>query len=154
MQRDDEAVLLAYERAVEVIALGELRKYGFSGVEGKEDAPATLQALNGVMEGRKEGGKFPVFHEGCEKTVFQNPKVNLYFRAWHDLVHWVLGAEFTLEGEKAVAEAQMQGLPEGVLREVLWADVVSQTEYFLEFGEFPEDQKGFVMGKVFGKKGG
>ena len=68
------------------------------------------------------------------------------FRAWHDLTHIELNAEFDQIGEIHVARYQSQFVPEGLLREIFLADTVGQTEFASATdGGFVTNQRAFVF---------
>lgn len=141
-----QAIFTQYEMRVRFEAHLKLKEHGYSGIDPRPDAPNTLTGLLYAYGDFKQGDLFPVFDGGSEFTVFSNPESNFLFRAWHDLIHIELLAPFTLEGEMAVAREQIRqaGL-HGELADVLWADVVGQTQYFKTHGEFPVDQRSFVI---------
>lgn len=78
---------------------------------------------------------------------------NLTFRVFHDYGHLLYDAEFTTEQEVSLALTQWRDLVryipqewQGVCYVVYRADTVEQSAFEAKTGEFPEDQKGFVMG--------
>lgn len=78
---------------------------------------------------------------------------NLTFRVFHDYGHLLYDAEFTTEQEVSLALTQWRDLVryipqewQGVCYVVYRADTVEQSEFEAKTGEFPADQKGFVMG--------
>ena len=78
---------------------------------------------------------------------------NLTFRIFHDYGHLLYDAEFTTEQEVSLANTQWLDLKRylpaewvNVCHVVYLADTVEQSKYEAATGQFPEDQKGFVLG--------
>ena len=49
-----------------------------------------------------------VAREGADNTIFGAPEVNYAFRAWHDWCHWMGGFDFSLYGECATCNMQIE----------------------------------------------
>lgn len=80
---------------------------------------------------------------------------NLTFRIFHDYGHLLYDAEFTTEQEVSLANTQWLDLKRylpaewvNVCHVVYFADTVEQSKYEAATGNFPEDQKVFVMGHL------
>lgn len=152
-KRTVDHILATYTNNVREAATRALLNYGFVGLDPRDDnsGPKTFEDLVKFWVGNEPGlNYFPVNTEGNERTVFTDPTVNLLFRAWHDLGHILLGAPFTRGGEEAVARWQMESL-KGIDKQILYADIVDQYDYFARTGKYVEDQRAFVIAKVFGK---
>src|ERR1022692_1770927 len=50
------------------------------GFDVSDDAPQTFNALKDHL---KAGKRLIVYGEGCEGTIYADPRVNYAFRAWH-----------------------------------------------------------------------
>ncbi len=148
--RTVDYILADYTAHVREAAIRALLAAGYLGIDPRpdNDGPTNLAEIHAAM--RREGTKFPVNVEGSQYTVFTDPTVNLLFRAWHDLGHAHLNAEFTPYGEREVAKWQMSFL-KGIDKEIMWSDIVDQDDYFRATGHYVEDQRSFVIDKVFGK---
>lgn len=111
-------------------------------------APTNLYELNEYIADNK---RILVNGANSERTIFGDPEHNWAFRAWHDWTHWILQAEFTLDGELAVAHRQCQdiarifGHSERTDRwhRIIMAEVYGQALYKHLTGEFPRDQIAF-----------
>lgn len=126
-----------------------LDKHGFIGIRGDIDAPCTLVSLKAMYEAEK-GLHFVVYSGGNDKTIYANSDVNMYFRAWHDLLHIELNAPFNAEGEKMVCDAQIAALP-AIYKTVMDLEINGQVKYFDRWLAFPTDQKKFIKyAMVFG----
>lgn len=114
------------------------------------DAPSSLQAIKDHVE---KTGRMKVSDEFGDTSIYGDKEVNCAFRAWHDFHHLRGNHEFTPEGEYQVAVAQCKDISKvygytAQAREFMSyikADVVGQVEYFERYGEFPQDQKAFVL---------
>lgn len=105
-----------------------------------DDAPSTYETLAGRATDR-----LVVWAGASDRTIYGSPSMNHMFRAWHDAGHLLLGAPFTLEGEKAVALWQARQLNDDTLAEIVLAEVVGQAQFFALQGEFPSDQRQFIQ---------
>ena len=97
----------------------------------------------------------------CENTIFGDPSVNVQFRAWHDLCHIELDADFSPEGERAAAALQIaqvyavygNNADTRTYAAIIDAEVNGQLAYYLETGAFPENQYEFVCDYLRSKYG-
>lgn len=114
------------------------------------DAPATLEALNAYVAEHKN---IKVSDQNMAQNIFGCDEANLAFRAWHDWTHWKYQTPFTPEGERATYERQLTdmmkvyGVDSQSLRwaQMLYAEVVGQTEYKEKHGVFPANQMAFDL---------
>ena len=142
------AILHVYSKQVEKQALIALQTQGFYGINPCENAPQSLEDLKAFWFTKPFNRMFPVWNGASDQTIFDDAKGNYLFRAWHDLGHVLLNAPFNLEGEKQVSAWQESFLPKPY-NLILHADVVGQTEYYQEYGDFPKDQRKFIIDNVF-----
>lgn len=152
-QRTIDHILATYTANVREVAIRVMLEYGFTGLDIREnnDGPKSLNDLAYVFADLSTK-KFPVNAIGSDKTVFTDKTVNYLFRAWHDIGHFLLEAPFDEFGERQVAAWQASYL-KGIDREILKADVIDQYVYYADTGKFVDDQRSFVIEKVFGKNG-
>lgn len=116
---------------------------------GTSDAPnnwKALQAFKGCLTG---GESLPVFNGACDLTIYEQPRDNVTFRAWHDAIHLSLGLSFKPVDEVKVGlehcrQLRLIGAPVHVINAVFF-DVVGQVEYYSRHGQFVQDQKQFVQ---------
>lgn len=89
-----------------------------------------------------------------ENTIFANKDINARFRFWHDMAHLAVDAPFTAEGERLAAGYQMSQVRALVgpsdADKARWValidcEVNGQTSYFMEHGEFPDNQRAFAL---------
>lgn len=115
------------------------------------EAPATLEELNAHVAQHK---RITVSNLHMSQNVFGNDEANLAFRAWHDWTHWKYQTPFTLEGERKTYEHQLVdmmkvfgGPAPTTLRwaQMLYAEVIGQTEYKEKWGVFPANQMAFDL---------
>jgi hypothetical protein len=150
-QKAFNALRKSMQRKVEAVSLITLQKAGYYGLNPLEEGhePQALDMLNHVKELYYYGRTlFPVYSGHNDKTIYLNPHINLLARAWHDLVHIDLQAEFNLQGDINCAVTQCMQLlryaDAPAEAKMLWYDVAGQAFYFDKHGEFPQDQCGFV----------
>lgn len=62
---------------------------------------------------------------------------NLQFRVLHDLQHYLIGADFSFEGELAVYNSMV--IP-ATLHDYFWSEIVGQAAVFNTTGQFPEQR--------------
>lgn len=112
------------------------------------DAPDSYAAL----KSQAAQGNLKVSTEHNATSIY-GAAGNLTFRIFHDYGHLLYDAEFTTEQEVSLAQTQWRDLVryipqewQGVCYVVYRADTVEQSEFEAKTGEFPADQKGFVMG--------
>lgn len=113
------------------------------------DAPNTYEAL---VADFKDNKRLKVSTEHNATSIY-GASGNLTFRVMHDLGHLLYDAKFTTNDEVLLAQTQWKDLEryipkEWVLvcREVYTADTIEQSLYEQRTGDFPKDQKAFVMG--------
>ena len=117
-----------------------------TGFDVGPDAPDAFDKLKARLD---SGARMLVWDGASDKTIFACPETNYAFRAWHDWLHWKLGADFTPQGERVVMlamQAQVVSLygRSGDSRRwfaILEAEVLGQLEYKEDHGGFPEDQR-------------
>ena len=85
--------------------------------------------------------------EGCETAIY-GTAANIAFRFWHDCIHCELRRDFSLAGEKAVIEYQIEeleeyGISDGALA-IFEADTIGQVCYYYKHKEFVKDQTRFI----------
>lgn len=98
------------------------------------------------------GTSYPVFGGASGKTIFENPKDNHAFRAWHDRAHYLSDGDFTFGGEVKAFLWQRAELDHHIADPtrvafaglLLEADVVGQLLHHQMHGDFPTDQRAFV----------
>lgn len=114
------------------------------------DAPETLEALTSYVE---KHGNIKVSDQNMAQNIFGCDEANMAFRAWHDWTHWRYQTPFTPEGERATYEHQLTdmmkvyGVDATSLRwaQMLYAEIVGQTEYKERHGVFPANQMAFDL---------
>lgn len=113
------------------------------------DAPGTFRELKAHLD---TGKRVVVAREGSEQTIFGDPEVNYAFRAWHDWCHWKGGYDFSIEGEMATCNMQIEqlyaifGVSETTKRwsRYIIAEVIGQRRYYERYREYLSDQRAFV----------
>lgn len=91
-----------------------------------------------------------VYDGASDATIYECPKVNHAFRAWHDACHIMGQCDFTLAGERAACAIQIRqarlafpSIPASVLA-LIRAEVIGQAEHFERHGSFPVNQAAFI----------
>ena len=121
-----------------------------NGYEAHPAAPSNLKDLKASI---KWGGTFKVSPDHCDNTIYTTPEANHAARAWHDIWHYYLDAEFDTQGEIEVWKAQCRELVQRyrhhpsliVFLELTTIEVLGQIEYFDEHGHFPPNQRLFAQ---------
>lgn len=102
-------------------------------------------------------GTIVVWSGGSEQTIYEDPKVNYQFRAWHDYFHFVLDQPFTTDGETVVAEAQVRvatAILKGaharhrliqLVSELIMCEITEQACGYFATGKFEDDQVAFTL---------
>jgi hypothetical protein len=92
--------------------------------------------------------------EHSDATIFGSPSTNWQFRAWHDICHIKANADFSPRGEIEAAilqcgqiDALVGPTPQDKARwkALIQAEVRGQGEYYEKHGDFPKDQRAFVL---------
>lgn len=94
------------------------------------------------------GQPLPVFHGGCERTIYGSPTINYAVRAWHDSLHIKHRLDFIEACECAVGLLQVAAISGAYEKRLIWADTIGQTEYYARYGEFVCDQRAFVLAYI------
>lgn len=67
--------------------------------------------------------------------------LNLFFRAVHDHLHYLLQQPFDFEGEYKVYQAQKLMHKSKIAKQILYSEIVLQAAYCTYFGKFADKQK-------------
>lgn len=81
-----------------------------------------------------------ISHDHNDSKLLPN-ELNLYFRAVHDYIHYILQAPFTAAGEIKVYNFQKRFHQAGVCQQILFSKVVLQACYAEYFKKFAPIQK-------------
>lgn len=141
--------------AVEVV-MAYLLPNGFD----TTDIPELCDTYDKLRAHYMSTGRIRVWTGASDRTIFGDPAVNHAFRAWHDLGHIMLQAPFTPEGEEEVCALQMRQLARIMhggrsgdeikfMCHMLSAEVNGQIAYEKLTGQFPEDQRAFMLQHLF-----
>lgn len=114
-----------------------------------EKAPSSFKALRREYEKR---GRITVYNGAPATCIFDDPDINVMFRAWHDFCHLMLDADFTVYGEYRAAQLQMQHVvtlygngPTALeFCALVDAEVNGQALYYHRRKEYITDQRAFV----------
>lgn len=154
-KRTIDHILGHYTAHVREAALKALAEHNIVGIIGDANSPSSFAALKAHWNELKNvpyaQRRMHVETVGSDNTVFTDPTVNLLFRAWHDIGHMVLDAPFTREGETKVAHWMADRLSSGIDKKIMLADIIDQYDYWRATGKFVEDQRSFVIDRVFGE---
>jgi len=92
-------------------------------------------------------GKIYIWTGASDRTIFVEPRINHYFRAWHDYIHITENLGYDFIGESAVCSIQMAQLPFdwGYERALVQSEIVGQALYYMKYNEFIDDQRGFTL---------
>lgn len=138
------------DRGFNSVVQAMARRFMPQGFDVSSDAPDTLEALR---KHYKKTGRILVWNGASDRTIFGDPEVNFAFRAWHDYTHLKISAPFDRPGETAVALVQTADMYQRMgycnnsrrYARIIDAEIVGQLRHQETFGEFPEDQLGFVQ---------
>lgn len=115
-----------------------------------DNAPDTFEKLK--EESRK--GRLVVTTEFSDTAIYEISG-NVTFRVFHDYGHLLYNREFTTDDEIDLAHIQWRDLvkyiePEwqGICHVVYMADTVEQSQYEARTGQFPHDQRRFVLNSL------
>lgn len=121
-------------------------------------APSTYKDM---VAYRKNFGQFMVYSEGDHG--FLGKEANIKFRACHDHGHYTLGLNFSVKDETELSNHSMyefrtiakdlgysQEIADNVAK-IIDCEVRMQREYYDITGEYVENQRQFVMGKLIVK---
>ncbi len=94
----------------------------------------------------KETGTIKIWTGASDGTIFGEPTINHYFRAWHDYIHITEGLGYDFVGESIVCEIQKSQLPSTWIfeKELIQSEIVGQAQYFMTNGEFLSNQRLFT----------
>ena len=88
----------------------------------------------------------PMWYDNNEDNIFADTTVNAKFRAWHDYLHVIRNADFSLEGEKRVYTYQQSFLPLDweFEKKLMYCEIVKQAEFYSAGGKKIENQREFT----------
>ena len=136
-------------RLIVELACNSLLDAGFKRVNVSTNAPITYEGVVDMFTFMKERGVCFVSLNGLSGSIYGDREAHAYIRAFHDLLHYQLKADFSFAGECQVADAFL----DRIVNEVeltdheyatLWADTVGQLVYFhVNDGAFVKNQQAF-----------
>lgn len=91
------------------------------------------------------GGKIAIYTGDSGNNIFGDSSMNILFRFWHDYIHLSKGLSFDLEGEIKTYEEHILSCDNQRDKDLLFIEIVRQTEYYYEKGYFPSNQRGFCI---------
>lgn len=119
------------------------------GFDVSDNAPDTYETLKAHYDAT---GRILVWSGASDQTIFGCAEINYAFRAWHDWRHITESADFSPAGESAVCEKQkedIRAIYDGETADffcaLLDAEIMGQLAHEQRHGEFPVDQKAFVV---------
>lgn len=118
-----------------------------------DNAPSTYRQLKAHLGA---GKTMVVAHEGSEATIFGDAAANWAFRAWHDWTHWKGGFDFSLYGESATCNMQIDcllafyGVNAATMkwRDYLIAEIIGQRRYYERYKAYLSDQRAFAVAYI------
>lgn len=145
-----EIAFKGWDRGFNVMVLRMCELVLPGGFDRGADAPQTLLGLNEYV---RRTGRIKISDQNADQSVFGDSEVNLASRAWHEWTHYAYQIEMTPEGEKVAYEHQLvdmmkvYGTDATSLRwaQMLYADIVGQTEYAQRHGAYPVNQMAFNL---------
>lgn len=107
--------------------------------------------FKGLKEQWEKNGQIEIWTGASENTIFGEPQINHFFRAWHDLIHIAYDQPFNFGGESTVATIQCSQLPTDWIfeRELITAEVLGQNQYYRIHKEYVVDQRQFAYDYLF-----
>jgi hypothetical protein len=113
------------------------------------EAPASYESLMAEYERR---GRITVWNGASDRTIFDDPDINIMFRSWHDWCHIMGRHDFSLQGENEAAKMQCRmvidrygdSVDSQRWCNIIMAEVVGQALYEAQNGRFPDDQMAFT----------
>lgn len=117
-----------------------------------ESAVNSLDKLQALYN---DEGRIVVWSGGSDNTIYDSPKTNHNFRAWHDFLHVTMGATFTEAGERNVCDKHIRQVALylshkfnkaqlNAVARTLDAEINGQVSYYLQNGVFVTDQRNFM----------
>jgi len=92
--------------------------------------------------------RLPISGEGCNRTIYYNPNVNIMGRLWHDITHLSLDLGYTVKEERIVIMAQLRTMKTAGLsvlaRKIFWADMYGQAKYYERYNKYVVNQDAFL----------
>ena len=143
-----EQVSHTLSQKVQGIALAKLGKHGYVSVRACSDAPDTFHELIEAFKEDQRGHAtaFRVWGGASDKSIYSNVKTNYLARAWHDLLHVELFADFSDQSEIMLGSIQAATIGWTKLEsDCIFYDIAGQTQHKMHWGEFPVDQRAFVI---------
>jgi len=143
-RQEFDLACVALSEVVTRCATDALRQHGFRWYKATPLPPSSFDALKTRYRLCKVQGDpfFPVLRDYCDDVIYCAPWINRLYRAWHDLTHIELDRGFDFRSELAVARFKSQYIPHGLLREIMLADAVGESEFaHLSGGKFPLHQR-------------
>lgn len=99
-------------------------------------------------------GTIHIWTGASDNTIFGDPKINHYFRAWHDVEHLVNRLGYDYLDESVVCEIQKSKLPQDwhFERALIHAEITGQAQYNMKTGFFVKDQRLFTKAYIYDPK--
>lgn len=109
-----------------------------------KDIKGTLQRYIARYNSHK---KIVVWCGESDNTIFGEPHINHFFRAWHEYVHITKNQNFSFLGESLVCAMQCGMLPNSwyLERELIYIEIVAQNQFYSVNKKFVENQRHFCI---------
>lgn len=123
----------------------------FVEVDPVENYISMSEYFKGLKEQWKKNGQIEIWTGTSDNTIFGDPQINHFFRAWHDYIHIKYNQSFNFGGESTVATIQCSQLPTDWIfeRELITAEVFGQNQYYRIHREYVVDQRQFCYDYLF-----
>ncbi len=113
----------------------------------EDNAPDNFEAIKDYYA---ENGFLSIYSGGCDGTIFKNKQSNYAFRAWCDLTHIKLKADFSKFGEMRTFLAQERQIlkldflsdkAKRICCDILRIEIIGQLKHYQETNSFVDNQK-------------
>jgi hypothetical protein len=122
-----------------------------NGFDVSERAPSSLADL---LTHVSLTGRMLVWSGASDRTIYADSSVNWAMRAWHDSCHISGLHDFTIAGESAACEVQLDQLARAFPRaprlwsRLIWLEVIGQALHADQTGQFVTDQVNWTRARI------
>ena len=114
--------------------------------EPYEEIPTSLKGLNELHKNER----ILISDYACDNTIYGKDYVNFAFRSWHDTLHVLTQLSMTFEDEMKLGLLHTQTIKRlglsPICQAIMYFDTCGQSIYYSIWGDFPVNQKQFVLG--------
>lgn len=133
--------LLDFKRSVREYEQYLLTQLGDKAYSVSAHAPSDLAGIDYTIN----SDCLIVWDGASDSTIFSRSDINYIYRAHHDYAHAYYRLDTVAQDELSLSRTLEAQAPTREIKALINAELAGQVMYYLQHGEFPQDQKHFCI---------